>query len=288
MTVVTKRGQDVEHRHVGTQLFAGLRALVCFDKAHTNHYPNSHMRAHNLLFAIVAICLGFSAAASSPLRVAVDATYPPMEFEGDDGQVTGFDVDFARAIGVELKRPVEFVVMNWDGILAGLNSGRYDLIISSMNITPDRSKQVNFVPYLDLAQVFVTRTGQGVKSEAELAGKIVAVQADTTSHELVQKMGTRVKIREIRAFKGATDCFSALKSKQADVIVIDEPVGLYYTKLSPKVFEVSGRAAASEPIGIAIRKKDSALFKDVEAAVKAIKASPEWVKISQKWFGRSL
>jgi ABC-type amino acid transport substrate-binding protein len=226
---------------------------------------------------------------SAPLRVAVDATYPPMEFEGDDGKVTGFDVDFSKELAKELGRPVEFVVMNWDGILAGLQSGRYDVIISSMNITPERSKQVNFVPYLSLAQVFVSRTGVGaVRSELELAGKVVAVQADTTSHELVQKIGSRVKIKEIRAFKGATDCFSALKSKQADVIVIDEPVGLYYSKLSPKVFEVTGKASRSEPIGIAIRKKDQELFQAIGLAVEKIKKSPRWAEMSQRWFGRVL
>jgi polar amino acid transport system substrate-binding protein len=72
------------------------------------------------------------------LRIAVDTTYPPMEFEGDDGKPTGLDVDLAVEIAKRLKVSAEFIVMPWDGILAGLKSNRYDMIMSSMNITDER------------------------------------------------------------------------------------------------------------------------------------------------------
>lgn len=220
------------------------------------------------------------------LRIAVDTTYPPMEFESVEGKIIGLDVDLARALAQELKVKAEFIVMPWDGILAGLQSNRYDIIMSSMNITPERAAQVNFVPYISMGQVFVVKnTSPAVASEKDLNGRVVAVQVDTTSFtavEAMKKSGT--KIKEIKTFPGATDTFSALKANQADVIVTDEAVGKYYTGLDSKTFKISGIAMKPEPIGIAVKKSDAKLFKALEAAVKTIKANGTYAKIYKEWF----
>jgi len=219
------------------------------------------------------------------LKIAVDTTYPPMEFESIDGKIIGLDVDLAKEIAKNLKVEAEFIVMPWDGILAGLAGNRYDMIMSSMNITPERSAQVNFVPYLNMGQVFIIKNGTNkVKTEKDLTGRTVAVQADTTSYTAVegfQKSG--IKIKEIKAFKGATDAFSAVKSNQADVILIDEAVGLYYAGLDAKTFFVSGEAMKPEPIGIAIRKENKDLFEAVSNAVKTMKANGSFNKIYKSW-----
>jgi len=223
------------------------------------------------------------------LLIALDPTYPPMEFEGIKQKVEGFDVDFGTEVGRRLGVKTEFVVMNWDGILAGLNSGRYDIIVSSMNITPDRAKVVDFVPYFKLVQVFVTKVGQAVKTSDELAGKVVAVQADTTSHAFVEKEQKRgVKIKDIRAFKLATDTFAAIKSGHADVTVIDEPVGRYYAKQEAQTFTVSGEAMSAEPVGIAVKKADHALKAAIEQAVVDIQKDGTYKALSTKWFGKEM
>jgi len=245
----------------------------------------------NPLLTISLIFFGFSGVASaveSKIKFATDATYPPMEFEGKDGKVVGFDIDLAKAFAKKMGQEPEFMVMAWDGILAGLSSGRYDLIISSMNITPDRQKAVDFVQYMTMSQVFVTKVGAPeIKEEKQLAGLNVAVQADTTSHEMVKKALTdkKIPIKDIKAFKGATDAFAALKAGQASVIVIDQPVGLYYTKLDPKTFKISGHATAGEPVGIAIRKNQSDLKKKLEAALSEIKKDGTFRALSIQWFG---
>jgi len=219
------------------------------------------------------------------LRVAVDTTYPPMEFESADGKIIGLDVDLAKALAAELKVQAEFVVMPWDGILAGLQSNRYDIIMSSMNITPERSAQVNFVPYISMGQVFVVKkSAKPITTEKELAGKIVAVQVDTTSFTAVEGMKkSGVAIKDIKTFPGATDTFSALKANQADVIVTDEAVGRYYAGLDAKTFLVSGNAMKPEPIGIAVKKTDKKLHAALEAALKTIKGNGTYNKIYKEW-----
>ena len=218
------------------------------------------------------------------LRVAIDATYPPMEFE-KDGKPQGFDVEFAEVLAHQLGQEVEFVVSDWSGIIAGLSSNRYDLIISSMNITEERRREVDFVEYIQMYQVFVSRPGINIKKEADLKDRVVAVQTDTTSStwaEASKKRGSG--IREIKAFPGATDAFAALNAAQVDVIVIDEPVGKYYARLSPGLF-ISGTAMEAEPVGIALRKGDEVLKEAVAQAVDELKKESALQPIADRWFG---
>jgi ABC-type amino acid transport substrate-binding protein len=223
------------------------------------------------------------------LLVAIDATYPPMETEGPDGKPVGFDIDFANELAKRLGVKAEFLVMGWDGIIPGLQSKRYDVIISSMNVTDERKKQVDFVEYVKMSQLFVSKKGLIVSTEKDLAGKVVAVQADTTSSEFVEnKKKAGVAIKDVKQFRLATDAFAAVKSGQAEVIVIDEPVGKYYAKQDGATFQVTGRAMAPEPVGIAIRKDDADLTKAIGEAVDAMKKDGTIKKLSETWFGGEL
>lgn len=240
------------------------------------------------MFAVICalfLSINLFAAEGKSLKIAVDTTYPPMEFESIDGKIIGLDVDLAKAMAKVLGRTPEFVVMPWDGILAGLQSNRYDIIMSSMNITEERKKQVDFVQYVQMGQVFVVKkSGKQVKSEKELAGLTVAVQADTTSFEAVEgfkKSG--IAIKDIKAFKGATEAFQALKAGQAEVIVIDEAVGFYYAGLDAKTFVISGIAMKPEPIGIAVKKSDKALHAELTKALETIKKDGTFSKIYKQW-----
>jgi ABC-type amino acid transport substrate-binding protein len=219
------------------------------------------------------------------LRVAVDSTYPPMEFESKEGKIIGLDIDLAKELAKVLKVEAEFIVMPWDGILAGLQSNRYDIIMSSMNITPERQAQVNFVPYIKMGQVFVIKANtKAVTNDNDLAGRVVAVQVDTTSFSAVESISKKgIKIKSIKTFPGATETFSALKSNQADVIVTDEAVGKYYAGLDAKTFKVSGIAIQPEPIGIAVRKSDSKLYSALMGAVQTIQKNGTYSKIYQQW-----
>lgn len=220
----------------------------------------------------------------SKLRVAIDASYPPMEFE-KDGQPQGFDVEYADALAKALGLQVEYVVSDWSGIIAGLSSNRYELIISSMNITEERKKEVDFVEYIKMYQVFVCRSGVVVKREADLKDLKVAVQTDTTSSSWVEasmKRGSGIK--EIKAFPTATDAFAALNAAQVDLIVIDEPVGKYYARLSPNL-SVTGTALEAEPVGIALKKNDPELKDAVQKAVDELRSKGQTKAIAEKWFG---
>lgn len=221
----------------------------------------------------------------------VDSTYPPMEFIDKDGKtIIGFDVDLAKAMAAKMGLQAEFQTFDFDGLIPGLNAKRMDGIISSMNITEERSKQVNFIEYAKMSQIFVSKKGVTVKTEKDLAGKTVIVQAETTSQEYVDKLkkDSIKDIKEIRTFKAATDVFLELKNGRGDVIIIDEPVGRYYAKLDAATFTVTGQAMSPEPVGIAIRKEDKSLQEALTKALADVKADGTYKKISEQWFGGEL
>ncbi|WNG58593.1 ABC transporter permease subunit [Archangium gephyra] len=225
--------------------------------------------------------------ASGVLRVAIDATYPPMEYL-ENGEPVGFDVDLSRELARRLGVTAQFIVMDWDGILAGLTSGRYDIIVSSMNITPARQQQVDFVEYARMSQVFVTTRGRNIRTEEQLAGQRVAVQTNTTSQRWVQQLVQRgIAVQEIRPFPGATECFAAVQSGQADVIVIDEPVGLFFSRRDD-TFVITGQALEPEPIGIAIDKQEPELTAAIRGAFEDFQRGGGLKRLSEQWFGGEL
>jgi len=223
------------------------------------------------------------------LVIGMDTTYPPMEFI-DGSKTVGFDVDMANALAQKLGVKAEPTTVDWNGIITGLLSKRYDVIMSSMNITDERKLQVNFIEYARMSQVFVTKKGLEVKSEKDLAGKTVLVQDGTTSHDYVKEVKEqRVKdIKNIISYPSSSEAFQALKNGKGEVIVIDEPVGLYYVKKDATTFVITGRAIEPEPVGIAIRKDDVELMKALEKALADLKSDGTYKKISVEWFGGEL
>lgn len=221
------------------------------------------------------------------LVLATDSTYPPMEYIDKDGKtVIGFDMDLAAEIAKRLGVTFQPVSVAWDGLLPGLLEKKYDGVISSMNVTDERKQKVNFVTYVSLDQVFVVRPDSPpVTKLDDLAGKVVAVQKGTTSEDMAKAVKGVKSITSLDAFDTT---FIELRNKKADVIVIDEPVGLYFVKKDPATYKISGKAAQAMPVGLALRKEDKTLDDAIQKAVDDIKKDGTFKALSQKWFDADL
>ncbi|MDW7650272.1 MAG: transporter substrate-binding domain-containing protein [Bacillota bacterium] len=115
------------------------------------------------------------------LNVAQDMAYAPFESINEDGEPEGFDVDLIRAIAAEMGFAVNLINTNWDGIIPSLTGGNSDLIISAMTITEERSKSVTFSdPYFEATQFIAVQEGSDIASLADLEGKKIGVQNQTT------------------------------------------------------------------------------------------------------------
>lgn len=219
------------------------------------------------------------------LVFATDDTYPPMEYRDEQTQaLVGFDIDLATEIAKKIGVEAAFEPTAWDGLLTGLATDKYDAVISTMNITEERQQNADFVEYAVLDQVFVIAKGATpVTSLSELPSMRVAVQVETTSQEMAEAAGAT----NITTFDSFDQAFLEVRNNKADVVVVDEPVGLYYEARHPDTYAVSGYADDAAPVGIAV-KKGSDLAAAIEKAIADLKADGTYKQLSEKWFGRDI
>jgi ABC-type amino acid transport substrate-binding protein len=221
--------------------------------------------------------------AAGEIVIGVDDTYPPMEFMNADNRLVGFDIDFGDELGKYIGKKVVWKPTAWDGIIAGLNAKKYDGIISSMNITPERQKQIQFVEYTSFGQVIIqpSNAKESVSTLSDLKGKTVGVQLGTTSEDAVKKEGG-ITIKEYNTFP---DAFQDLSAGRIAAAVVDQPVGLYYVAKQPDNYHVAGSAFDSEPVGIGLRKDENDLAGQIQEALTKMKQDGTYDKIYEYWFG---
>ncbi len=222
----------------------------------------------------------------SPLRVALTGKYPPFSFYSADGELAGFDVDVSRAIAQRLDRPLEIIATEWDGILAGLLAGKYDAIIGSMAITAERAKKVSFSrPYYSSgAQIFIHNQQAGVIENIEDLGdkRVGVVLGETYEHYL------RTNYPEIRVltYKSTVDIFQDMHNERLDAFLTDRLVGLYQIRNAGMPFIPAGKLLYTENMGIPVRKQNSALLADINAALLDMRQTGALDQIHKQWFGR--
>lgn len=223
---------------------------------------------------------------SGEMTYAMTAAYPPFNYIGDDGEVTGFDIDIANAIGEKMGVVAKPITTDWDGIIGGLTGKRFDMIIGSMTITEERKKQVSFTDpyYYDGAQFF-SKKGSELKSIEDLSEGKVGVVTGTTFHEYLSGLDN---IGEIVQFQSEVDIFKAVEQGRLDGMVTSKVVGARAPIDYGVEIEPIGELLYSEDIAMAVRKEDTELLEEMNKALKAIIADGTYEEISNKWFGMNI
>jgi len=235
---------------------------------------------------IAAGCGGTSGQTLQPGKITMgsDTSYPPFEsMEGS--KPVGFDVELAQAIAKKLGLTLDVISTAWDGIIPGLKTKKYDIIMSAMTITADRKKQINFAnPYIDSNQSIAVANNSPIKTQADLKGKVVGVQIDTTGQfkaEEIQKAGG---LKEIQKFDTILVAFEALEQGKIDAIINDYPVNTYVSNKRGKT-KVVQVIKTNEQYGIGIRKDNTALLNSINKALSQVRDDGTYTTIYKKWFG---
>ena len=246
-------------------------------------------------FAILLVLGGASVAEArdwTAVRIGVDPTYKPFTFKTPDGQLTGFDVDIARALCVEIKAKCSFVESSWEGIIPGLRANKFDAIISSMSITPERKKAVDFTDkYYETPTLIIAKVGSGIDgSPASLRGKRVGA-AKATVQEAYAKGELAKAGADVVSFDSSQQEYLDLKSGRVDAVVVDKfdgkggfldtPEGKGFAFVGPELKDVRYFGTGA---GIALRKEDTDLRDRFNAALKTIRANGTWKKIADRYF----
>ena len=217
---------------------------------------------------------------SGTLTVGSDTTWKPMEYiEGD--KIVGFDVDLTQAIADKLGLKLDYQSTAWDGLFPALIAHKFDMAISSITITDERKKEMDFSdPYFKTDQAVAMLAGAGIDSAEKLNGKKAGVQIGTTG-ELEAK---KISGLTVNTYDDIMMAFEDLKAGRIDVVIADSYLVYAYANMN-KEFEVGFAITTNEQLGIAFAKDTPDLVKAVNGALKAVKDSGKYDEIYKKWFG---
>lgn len=229
-----------------------------------------------------------AASAGGTFTVGFDQDFPPMGFVGSDGEYTGFDLELAKEVATRLG--LEFVPqpIAWDAKDMELNSGTIDCIWNGFTMNGREDAYTWSTPYMDNSQVFVVQKDSGIATQADLAGKVVEVQADSSAEaalkenpELAGTFGT------LQTTPDYNTAFMDLEMGAVDAIAMDVIVAGYQieNRDDKDNYVILEESLASEEYGIGFKKGNEELRDKVQAALEDMAADGTLETISTKWFG---
>ena len=231
---------------------------------------------------VLALAFGAGAAfaQSNVLRVATDATFPPMEFV-ENGKKTGFDVELVEAVAAKMGKKVEWVDIDFKGLVPGLIAKRYDMAVSAIYITDERKKVVDFTqPYYAGGLVAMVKDGSPIAKLADLNGKKVSVQVGTKSVSYLTDNYPKVQRVEVEKNQ---EMFNLVDIGRADAAVTGKPAAFQYVRTRGGM-KLLPEQLTTEEYGMAIRKDTPELTAAVNKALEQLKADGGYKAIVDKWF----
>lgn len=234
------------------------------------------------LFLASAIAFAtMSASAQETITFAMEPSYAPFEMTNEKGEVIGFDVDIAKALCEELKTTCQFKTQSFDSLIAGLKFKNFDAIISGMDITEARQKQVSFTdPYLENSVSYVAVKGKFTPETA----KNVGVQNGTTFQQYLSKNAKQYNLKPYASLQSAV---LDLKNGRIDMVFGDTPVLAEWLKTEKELDfvgdKVVDKAFFGNGYGIAVNKSNTALLEKLNKALATIKTNGKFEQIYNTW-----
>lgn len=220
------------------------------------------------------------------LKVGVEGTYPPITYHDEDGNLTGFDVEVAEAIGKKLGVKVEFTESEWDSLLAAIDSGRIDTVINAVSITEERQEKYDFTePYVSLYRnVIVKGDNDSIKSLEDLDGTKVAENITTEYAEQLEALGV-----EIVPIDTLQQAFDLVTSGRADFTLLEDIQFGPYIKEHPDAdlkiaFTIDNDPEDVDQFAIPFKKGEERLVDAVDQALNELKEDGTFKKLSEKYF----
>jgi cystine transport system substrate-binding protein len=219
------------------------------------------------------------------LTVGLEGTYPPFSFQGNDGKLTGFEVEFAEDLAKHLGVKASLKPTKWDGMLASLDSKRIDVAINQVTISPERQKKYDFsTPYtVSGIQALVKKGNEGsVTKPEDLKGKKVGVGLGTNYEAWLRENVPGV---DVRTYDDDPTKYQDLRVGRIDVILVDRLAALDLVKKTNNTLAVAGQPFSHLESGVALRKGNPELLAAINKAIEEMKQDGSLAKISEKWFG---
>ena len=228
-------------------------------------------------------------AAGGTLIVGFDQDFPPMGFVGDNGEYTGFDLDLAKEVASRLGLEYKAQPIAWDSKDMELESGNIDCIWNGFTITGREDDYTWTTPYMANKQVFVVANDSDIKSQADLAGKVVEVQADSSAEAaLKENQDLANTFGQLLTTPDYNTAFMDLEQGAVDAVAMDVIVAGYQIKQRNADFKILDDSLSEEEYGVGFKKGNTELRDKVQEALEEMAADGTLAKISDEWFGEDV
>ena len=225
--------------------------------------------------------------AKGEIVIATEGTPSPWTFHDKERKLTGFDIEVGRLIAQKLGVKPQFVEGKWDGLLAGISAGRYDIMINGVDMTPERQKAYRFTdPYAyNRTVVMVSARNNSIKSMQDLKGKVTANTISSTYAEIAEKYGAKVD-----GVDDLNQTFELLLSGRIDATLNAEVVYYDYMKVHPQAaIKIAAIDEQVTSVGIPLKKEGTEkLQTELNKILSDLRNSGELTKLSNQFFGTDI
>ncbi len=221
--------------------------------------------------------------------VGFDQNFPPMGFVGDDGEFTGFDLELAAEVADRLGLELALQPIAWDAKDMELSTKNIDCIWNGFTMNGREDQYTWTEPYMSNNQVFVVRADSGISTLADLAGKAVIVQVDSSAEaaladrpDLVDTFGDYITAADYNT------ALMDLESGAVDVVAMDDTFANYYLEIKGENLTILEETLAAEDYGVGFLLGNEALRDKVQKTLEEMAADETMAEISEKWFGKDI
>jgi len=217
------------------------------------------------------------------VRVANTQANPPWNFVDGSRGLSGYDVDVANEVAKRIGvKKIKFLPGTFDNFIPGVQSGRFDIVISGQTITDERKQQVDFSrPYqVSGTGILIAASNTTIQGKKDLKDKTIAVTAGTTQEE---QMREEFPDADVKTYKNATLALSDVANGRADACVMSRFQGTFVAKQNNLPIKAVGGVNDAEINGMTFKKGQSDLKAAVDKALNAMIEDGTLTRISQKW-----
>ena len=223
------------------------------------------------------------------LIVGFDQDFPPMGFVGDDGEYTGFDLELAQEVAKRVGLEYKAQPIDWDSKDMELESGNIDCIWNGFTMTGREDDYTWTEPYMANQQVFVVANDSDISSQADLAGKIVEVQADSSAEAALKEAPElTATFKELLTTADYNTAFMDLEQGAVDAIAMDVIVAGYQIQQRNADFKILDDSLSEEEYGVGFKKGNTELRDKVQSTLEEMAEDGTLQEVSEKWFSKDV
>lgn len=222
----------------------------------------------------------------SVIKIGTEGTYKPFTFHDEGGNLTGYDVEVTEEVAKRLGIKVKFFETKWDGIFAGLEAGRFDVIANQVAYSDERKEKYSFsVPYISPSAVLVTHKNNKKIKSADDVKELKAAQTMSSNWGSIAKS----KGAKIVNVEGFNESMELVASKRVDLTFNDELSVLMYQEEKPDAsIKVIPYSDYKVDVGFLFRQGNDELVEQFDRVIEEMRADGTLKKLSKKWFGKDV